>query len=287
MHATLHNFSPPHTFRDTPGASTSAAAARFNSAYINNNQPISPSSVLHKHAYIDPQLRSAPPNDPYLLLDDDSPSFPNLVPPNHMTGTDYSRHSPRSDPDIAAVQNQAYNALAHASMQQMLNSNNNYPFYPVALHPPPTTPPGSRKRSPRLHPHALASQPYLNPVRRDGRRSPKPESFYAPNAALLYSHAQVIPSAPPPGATALGSTTLPFASSPAVGVPCRLPPILQVEKQQVTTTATQVASASRRRNEAHFVCPVPGCGSTFTRRFNLRGAGDLHRFSSLLSLALL
>ncbi|KAI9572296.1 hypothetical protein HD554DRAFT_2004405, partial [Boletus coccyginus] len=51
----------------------------------------------------------------------------------------------------------------------------------------------------------------------------------------------------------------------------RLPPILQVEKKQVTTSATQAASASRRRNEAHFICPVPGCGSTFTRRFNLRG----------------
>jgi len=44
-----------------------------------------------------------------------------------------------------------------------------------------------------------------------------------------------------------------------------------VEKQHVTTTATQAASASRRRNEAQFHCPVPGCGSTFTRRFNLRG----------------
>ncbi|ELU42528.1 zf-C2H2 domain-containing protein [Rhizoctonia solani AG-1 IA] len=51
----------------------------------------------------------------------------------------------------------------------------------------------------------------------------------------------------------------------------RLPPILQVEKQHVTTTATQAASASRRRNDAQFKCPVPGCGSTFTRRFNLRG----------------
>jgi uncharacterized Zn-finger protein len=56
----------------------------------------------------------------------------------------------------------------------------------------------------------------------------------------------------------------------ASGVP-RLPPILQVEKQQVTTTATQAASAIRRRNEASFRCPVPGCGSTFTRRFNLKG----------------
>ena len=52
----------------------------------------------------------------------------------------------------------------------------------------------------------------------------------------------------------------------------RLPPILQVEKQHVTTTATQAASATRRKNEAVFQCPVPGCGSTFTRRFNLRGA---------------
>lgn len=51
----------------------------------------------------------------------------------------------------------------------------------------------------------------------------------------------------------------------------RLPPILQVEKQHVTTSATQAASASRRRNDALFKCPVPGCGSTFTRRFNLRG----------------
>ncbi|KAF8520422.1 hypothetical protein BU17DRAFT_75660 [Hysterangium stoloniferum] len=51
----------------------------------------------------------------------------------------------------------------------------------------------------------------------------------------------------------------------------RLPPILQVERHQVTTTATQAASANRRRNEATFRCPVPGCGSTFTRRFNLKG----------------
>ena len=55
----------------------------------------------------------------------------------------------------------------------------------------------------------------------------------------------------------------------------RLPPIMQVEKQHVTTTATQAASANRRRNEAQFSCPVPGCGSTFTRRFNLRGTSTL------------
>ncbi|PWN33092.1 uncharacterized protein FA14DRAFT_115253, partial [Meira miltonrushii] len=38
-----------------------------------------------------------------------------------------------------------------------------------------------------------------------------------------------------------------------------------------TTSATQAASASRRKNEAIHVCPIPGCGSTFTRKFNLNG----------------
>ncbi|KAN0064598.1 hypothetical protein ACQY0O_002227 [Thecaphora frezii] len=39
----------------------------------------------------------------------------------------------------------------------------------------------------------------------------------------------------------------------------------------VTSQATQAASASRRKGEALFSCPVPGCGSTFTRQYNLRG----------------
>lgn len=40
--------------------------------------------------------------------------------------------------------------------------------------------------------------------------------------------------------------------------------------QNVTTSKTQAASASRRKNDASFVCPVQGCGSQFTRQFNLR-----------------
>ncbi|KAH8976885.1 hypothetical protein EDB86DRAFT_2819716 [Lactarius hatsudake] len=27
----------------------------------------------------------------------------------------------------------------------------------------------------------------------------------------------------------------------------------------------------RRINDANFVCPIPGCGATFTRHFNLKG----------------
>lgn len=44
-----------------------------------------------------------------------------------------------------------------------------------------------------------------------------------------------------------------------------------VVKQNVTTHATKDASEKRRKVEAAFVCPVPGCGSTFTRHFNLKG----------------
>jgi hypothetical protein len=49
-------------------------------------------------------------------------------------------------------------------------------------------------------------------------------------------------------------------------------PQLVVSKQNVTTSRTRNASHNRRKQEATFVCPVPGCGSTFTRSFNLRGA---------------
>ena len=44
-----------------------------------------------------------------------------------------------------------------------------------------------------------------------------------------------------------------------------------VARPNVTTSATADASMKRRINDAKFQCPVPGCGSTFTRHFNLKG----------------
>ncbi|KAL1703575.1 hypothetical protein EV121DRAFT_260676 [Schizophyllum commune] len=44
-----------------------------------------------------------------------------------------------------------------------------------------------------------------------------------------------------------------------------------VAKPNVTTGRTANASHRRRKQEATFKCPVPGCGSTFTRSFNLKG----------------
>lgn len=145
------------------------------------------------------------------------------------------------------------------------------------------------------HPSLTSSSPSLNvpsgvPLmlantsRREIRRSPlSGEAERAPHAAYLYEQSRMMPS----------SSSLSLLSSPSwAGIggssssSTRLPPILQVEKQQVTTSATQAASASRRRNEANFQCPVPGCGSTFTRRFNLRGTSftlDIHCGVNLIS----
>ncbi|KAG6839886.1 hypothetical protein C0991_010760 [Blastosporella zonata] len=47
--------------------------------------------------------------------------------------------------------------------------------------------------------------------------------------------------------------------------------IVAVSKPNVTTGRTANASQRRRKQEATFVCPVQGCGSTFTRSFNLKG----------------
>lgn len=146
-------------------------------------------------------------------------------------------------------------------------------FQPQSIAPPPSAPPTTPAPSSSASSAPIRGSPL-------GQHS---DAIYAPQAALLYSHANAIAAAQ--AAQANGADG---GYSSGGSTPPRLPPILQVEKQQVTTSATQAASASRRRNEAHFICPVPGCGSTFTRRFNLRGplcpAYSLFRTLLLLSL---
>ena len=44
-----------------------------------------------------------------------------------------------------------------------------------------------------------------------------------------------------------------------------------VAKSYVTTGRTANASRIRRKQDANFMCPIPSCGSTFTRSFNLKG----------------
>ena len=101
---------------------------------------------------------------------------------------------------------------------------------------------------------------------------PNPHSWSLPSPSSGAFRDAEMKNEPVSSASGAQSSSPPMAPAEAMGRGAvRLPPILQVEKQHVTTTATQAASASRRRNDAIFKCPVPGCGSTFTRRFNLRG----------------
>jgi len=66
---------------------------------------------------------------------------------------------------------------------------------------------------------------------------------------------------------------------PSVSITGRPPSMLRPDPQQnvlvskpnVTSERTAGASHRRRKQEANFLCPVPGCGSTFTRSFNLKG----------------
>lgn len=149
-------------------------------------------------------------------------------------------------------------------------SENNYSSFnhSSAMHAPSPTS-SSSSYSPSvinesLHHSSRFPPPRSSPILgRDGRTSPSRQLMPPPG---LYTHPSQIQDSPPSPENR--SSHSQFSSLPSMP---RLPPILQVEKQQVTTSATQAASASRRRNEAHFMCPVPGCGSTFTRRFNLRG----------------
>ncbi|KAH7888513.1 hypothetical protein F5I97DRAFT_1853203 [Phlebopus sp. FC_14] len=194
-----------------------------------------------------------------------------------------TQHQPVAVPSHPAVSHE-FHAYNH-------HHDNSVPFPPPHLHsmqqPQPSFPPGAGPNDPLDHQahyppgHAYRRSHSNSPFRQSSHPAPYPipstqsqlpslpqashdhkEAYYSPSAAELYNQAIASSSA----AAADASAHYPSPSSIT-----RLPPILQVEKKQVTTSATQAASASRRRNEAHFVCPVPGCGSTFTRRFNLRG----------------
>lgn len=192
---------------------------------------------------------------------------------------DYQRYNPGQQffthppPPPMPIHNQSQSHLSHShSHSHSPSHSHSLPPPSQSYHVPPES--WSAPSTDQQHQHqahassasASSSSMLAPPPRSSNRRSPSTEAQRAPNAALLYAQSQALPS----------SASLSLLSSQRgvgaySGTVTRLPPILQVEKQQVTTSATQAASASRRRNEANFICPVPGCGSTFTRRFNLRG----------------
>ncbi|KAG1715743.1 hypothetical protein ID866_1411 [Astraeus odoratus] len=177
-------------------------------------------------------------------------------PPQSMSQPSQPSFPPGSGPNDPHEQHAHY-PPGHAYRRSHSNSPFRHTSHP-SPYPIPSTPSQLPPLTQTTSPAGIPSAPPPPPP-----HELKQEAFYSPSAAELYSQAMACSSAglsDPQGHFANGVT--------------RLPPILQVEKKQVTTSATQAASASRRRNEAHFICPVPGCGSTFTRRFNLRGGSS-------------
>jgi uncharacterized Zn-finger protein len=68
-----------------------------------------------------------------------------------------------------------------------------------------------------------------------------------------------------------GGLTADMAANLGPKIPSSGGQFVHVSKPNVTTVRTVSASQKRRKQEATFVCPVPGCNSTFTRSFNLKG----------------
>lgn len=112
----------------------------------------------------------------------------------------------------------------------------------------------------------LSTSPYPSPHAspRASSNEPLPDVYSAPPTTSVF---------PPQHGNA--DVAVHVMSADAQGRPTvqSQTPII-VPRQNVTTHATADASQRRRRTEATFVCPVPGCGSTFTRHFNLKGTLD-------------
>ncbi|GLB34412.1 putative zinc finger, C2H2 type [Lyophyllum shimeji] len=116
-------------------------------------------------------------------------------------------------------------------------------------------------------------------VRAPSAASPQPERLTARAArsARAYARRRVLFGATLGVSAGLGVETnasgVHIGGGPGPGAQGQEQRTVSVSKPNVTTGRTANASQRRRKQEATFVCPVPGCGSTFTRSFNLKGHG--------------
>lgn len=142
---------------------------------------------------------------------------------------------------------------------------------PVSGHPSLMVPGEYRGRSPMSGGMGLGMNGGMGHHRRassgsragsvSGGSSVRASPYPSPNASPMLGYAQLGPDV---GTVNMGNLSIGNGAMPQQ-------PVLQVARPHVTTSATQAASQTRRTSEATFTCPVPGCGSTFTRHFNLKG----------------
>lgn len=110
-----------------------------------------------------------------------------------------------------------------------------------------------------------------------GASSQRPSPYPSPNASPRprYEELSGPGPLPMPGMSGMGPG---MPGSESRGTLTAAEPPVNVSKPNVTTGRTANASHKRRKQEATFMCPVPGCGSTFTRSFNLKGRFDIFGF---------
>jgi hypothetical protein len=74
--------------------------------------------------------------------------------------------------------------------------------------------------------------------------------------------------------TSMRQFSSPFAVSPSEVVGTQIPGLAEPGLRPVATPSVVAASKSRRsgKGEPQFQCPIEGCGTTFTREFNLNRA---------------
>lgn len=226
-----------------------------------------------------------------------SPSLATQAPPLSSMGRTMANHRSNSFGSADAValhfnpnQDAAYNGLdvglgADLRRGRLENHrpsrsedfNRRSPFQPVELLAPmaaynQTSSPYMYASSIRSHDSMGTAMPSsVGPTRHGRRLSGSP---YSDRPGSI-SSARASPYPSPSGSPALLQQGLPnigneHLSRTDLGNP-DMHQWSKVERQQVTTPATAKASEGRRKGEASFVCPVPGCGSTFTRHFNLKG----------------
>jgi hypothetical protein len=242
------SLSPDLSPRPLPDYSYMAAQPSSAGPYTSSFPPIShPGSPLpHAHSFGPPVTTQHPNhlmnNDMYLSVD----------PTMRRTHSDSGRHR------RGAKSEDFSRSSDFASLNQSLLAPPNHPSLMV---------PGDqyRGRPNGLTHHRRASSGSRSHERGgsiSGGSSVRASPYPSPNASPLMGYSQLQPDVHTVDMNSLNLRE---------GIHGSPQSQINVARPHVTTSATQAASIGRRTSEATFTCPVPGCGSTFTRHFNLKG----------------
>ncbi len=292
---TAQSLSVPYLKRERSKSETFSQRPAWNLGINSYQQPQQTSLPMHSGIPSDLSPRFSESNFPYISQPGSAGPYQTNFPPAHMG----SPHANSFGPPITQQQQQQQlnnNLLGtddmylgvDASMRRArsdghrrgaksedFSRSTDYNLTQGLLAPPTTHPslmvPGEqfgRGRTNGLTHHRRTSSGSRSHERGgsiSGNSSVRASPYPSPNASPMMSYSQLQPDVNTVNMNSLNlrEATQQQQPAPQSNVP--------VARPHVTTSATQAASIGRRTSEATFTCPVPGCGSTFTRHFNLKG----------------